>query len=339
MTRSASTDLVKTMDKNELRRKRDSAVTIKLDLEEGDRIVEWISRGSGLHAIALNKILRLQSPNILDPDLEYPDTPWDQSVYLPHGSTDPFVARTILQTNALANAFFGGRAETHEAMMDISWEVLSSLVSLRMTKEKLDETVSNITAVIDADLDAYTKGSSPKPLPIVEYYDIQFRSFVNEVRRVLSTISNLFAVLTSENFSMGRFDKALEWARIERGEEHPLTNMLRNDQIWIKTWIDMRIAIEHPKTDRFIETLNFVLQPDRIVRLPTWRFLHPDYNMGRPQNLLEVFDTCIDNILKFYEDLQVALVDGHLPTTVKIGVEFIDEEDRDPETPMLSTAE
>lgn len=96
----------------------------------------------------------------------------------------------------------------------------------------------------------------------------------------------------------------------------------------------MRIAIEHPDKDKFIETMNFSLEGNRIVRLPTWRFVHPDYDMGRPQNLLVAFENCINNVLKFYEDLQVALVDGHLPKTVKVGLVFIEEADRDPLAPM-----
>ena len=52
--------------------------------------------------------------------------------------------------------------------------------------------------------------------------------------------------------------------------------------------------------------------------------------MARPQNLLDVFAICIDNILKLYEDLQVALVEEHLTDTIKLGGSFpLKEEDRD----------
>jgi len=322
------------MDKNRLRRRRDAAVNLTLDLEKDDRIVELVSRESGLFAITLSRIIRTKSPDQLDPDMKFPNAPWEQSVYLPHGSSDPLVARTVIQTKALADIFYGRKSETHRALMDISWEVLNSLVSLRVMKERLENSVSEIAAIIEDEFDTYTTGNSPKPLPIVEYYDIEFRSFVNEVRRALSTISNLFAALTPKDFGNGHFHEALEWARKERGEQSPLASMLKNDQRWIKPWIDMRIAIEHPKKDKFIETLNFSLEADRRVRLPTWRFVHPDYEMDRPQNLVDVFEICIDNVMKFYEDLQVALVDGHLPNTTKVAIEIIEEEDRNPISPM-----
>jgi hypothetical protein len=322
------------MQKEELKERRRSGVSLHLDIEQGDRVLELMSRESGLFAVTLKKVLRLKSPDQLDPDLEHPDAPWEQSIYLPHGSTDPFVARTIIQTRKLADIFFDRTSEKHRALMDISWEVLSSLVSLRVIKDRLEKRIVEIATIVEGDLTAYTRGISPKPLPMVEYYDIEFRSFVNEVRRVLSTISNLFAILADKDFGQGYFHKALEWARKERGEHSLLAQMLSNDQRWLKLWIDMRIAIEHPARDKFIETMNFSLEGSRTVRLPTWRFVHPDYDMARPQTLLVALENCINNVLKFYEDLQVTLVDGHLPDSIKVELVFIDEADRDPAAPM-----
>ncbi len=218
--------------------------------------------------------------------------------------------------------------------MDVAWEVLNSLISIRMVKERLEKRITEIAEVIDADIDRFTKGRTPEPLPVVEYYDIEFRSFVNEVRRVLSTISNLFGILTPKEFGKGHFHLALDWVCKEHGEQSVLAKMLKNDQRWIKTWIAVRIAIEHPEKGRFVEALNFSLEPNRQIRLPTWRFVHPDYDMARPQNLLDVFGICIDNILKFYEDLQVALIELYPPSQLHCGIEFIDERDRDPIVPM-----
>jgi hypothetical protein len=322
------------MDKQAIRKARSAAVGFDIHMDGGDIVRQMLSRESGLFVVTRNKIIRVRGPDELDPDLEHADVPWEQSVYLPHGARDPLVARTILQTAAMAEMFFAKGSEKHRAMMDISWEVLNSLVSLRVVRERLENRVSEIIALVEADLDSHTNGKSPKPLPIVEYYDIEFRSFVNEMRRVLSKISELFGVLTPAKFESGHFHKALEWARAERGEKSLLALMLAGDQNWIKLWIDVRIAIEHPTKTKFVETLNFSLEKDRKVRLPTWRFVHPDYNMARPQNLLEVFDTAIKNVLTFFENLQLVLLDGHLPSNFKVGYCDIPESERDPEAPM-----
>ncbi len=325
------------MDKQAIKKARSAAVSLKIYLDDTDIVYHLLTRDSGLFFITRNKIVRVRSPDDLDPDLEHADAPWEQSVYLPHGARDPLVARTILQTEAMAEIFFAKGADKHRAMMDISWEVLNSLVSLRVVRERLEKRTSEIIALLEADLDSYTKGKSPRPLPIVEYYDIEFRSFVNEMRRVLSKISELFGILTTAKIESGHFHRALEWARAERGEKSLLALMLAGDQEWIKLWIDVRIAIEHPTAAKFVETLNFSLEKNRNVRLPTWRFIHPEYEMTQPQNLLEVFEIAINNVLGFFENLQIVLLDGHLPNNFKIGYSEVPESDRDPEAPMRYT--
>lgn len=323
----------KDFQKRKRRLARNAAVNLRIDLPEGDGVREFLSREDGLFCVSSSSILRLRSPDDLDPLLEH-DAPWEQSIYLPHGATDPLVARTILQTRHVLEPFFAQNSDEYKDLMDLSWEVTNSLVSLRVIRERLETQIRDIAAEIEQNRAVYTEGKSPKPLPIVKYYDIEFRSFVNEVRRILSTISGLFPILTPKDFSNGHFHKALEWARAERGPNDLLTQMLASDQRWIRTWIAMRVAIEHPEKDKHIETLNFSLEPNRNVRLPTWRFVHPDFDMASPQNLLDVFSTCIDNLLKFYEDLQVVLLDGHLPAQFKITLGIIPEEERDPQCPM-----
>jgi hypothetical protein len=333
------------MDKEKLRKTRDDAVSLELDIDTDDRVLEMVSRASGLFIITQKKILRQRSPDDLDQDLEHEDAPWEQSVILPLGASDPIVARAVIQTIKLTEIFFAKNSEKFTQLSDISWEVMNSLVSLRFIKERLEKQVTDIKEVVSSDMAIYTEGQSPKPLPAVEYYDIEFRAFINEVKRCLDVISELFPVLSDlkfgmkhksydKNFGRGHFHKAQAWAEEIRGKDSLLTQMLDGDQRWIGKWIAMRIAIEHPCKDKYIETLNFSLEANRNVRLPTWSFIHPDFDMARPQNLLEVFDICIENLLKFYEDLQITLLDGHLPPMFKIGIETIPEESRETKMPL-----
>lgn len=312
---------------------RDAAVSIGIDMPDDEGFPEMLSRGSGLFAVTSRRILKIQNPVVIDSDRMPEDAHWNQSIYLPHGKTDPFVARTILQSRDMADVFLAHSSEEYRNFMDVSWEVLNSLVSIRMIRLRMEKQIDEIAEQIDTNRDKYTKGISPKPLPILEYYDIEFRSFVNEVRRVLTSISKLFQILHDHEVPSGHYHKALTWAEETLGQESLLYQMLKNDLKWIKIWVDVRIAIEHPKPDRFVETLNFTLEPNRDIRLPTWRFVHPDYDMARPQNLLDVFGFCIENILKFFEDLQVALLDGKLPAVLNVGIVLIDENERDPVCP------
>jgi hypothetical protein len=318
-----------------IKKKRRAAVTLKADLDEGDKLSVMITRESGLFIISQQKIIRYRSPDDIDPHLQDASAFWEQSLILPHGASDPIVARTIIQTKKILEFFFSPNDQKYIELSDISWEIMNSLVSLRFIKQRLEKKINGIIKTIKADPQIYTDGENPKPLPIVEYYDIEFMSFVNEVRRALSIIADLFLPLTGlSEFSQGHFHKAQKWAKENRGEDSILAQMLSSDQKWIKTWIDIRIAIEHPEKNKFVETMNFTLELDRTVRLPTWRFIHPDYNMKNPQNLLEVMDICMANLLKFYEDLQIALLAGHSSSKLKFGIDPIPENSRDKELPL-----
>lgn len=189
-----------------------------------------VSRASGLFSITQKKILRHRSPDDLDPDLEHEAAPWEQSEILPLGASDPIVARTIIQTIKLTEIFFSKNSEKFIQLSDISWEVMNSLVSLRFIKERLEKQVNNVIEVVSSDISTYTEGQSPKPLPAVEYYDIEFRAFVNEVKRCLDAISELFPILSDLQFGMkhesfdkgfgrGHFHKAQAWAEKTRGND------------------------------------------------------------------------------------------------------------------------
>ena len=319
---------------NQIAQNRKRAVELRLDLDEDDFVQEIFDRDGVLFFVTKKKIIRLRSPEHLDPGNEHEDVPWEQSVYLPHGSTDYAVARTIIQTDRIASIFFPKQSSKYVAMMDVSWEVMNSIVSLRFLRERLEQQVNFITKKIKNNWAPYTVGANPVPLPTVDYLDIEFRSFVNEVRRTLTKIGELFGILTPKTINSGHFHKALEWAREAKGENHELTKMLERDLRWIETWIAIRIAIEHPKVDEFVGTMNFSLEPDRTIRLPTWRFVHPKFDMMRPQNLLDVFHINLHNLLKFFEDLQVVLTDGHQPPNMGVEYTAIEEDLRDPEMPM-----
>ena len=110
--------------KEAIRKARDNAVTLDLDLEGSDELVQIIGRENGLYYVTRKKVLRYVSPDDIDPDLKYENARWQQSLVLPHGAADPIVARTIIQTAKLTEMFFQRGSEKHVAISDISWEVM-----------------------------------------------------------------------------------------------------------------------------------------------------------------------------------------------------------------------
>ncbi len=108
--------------KNKIRKKRDAAFFGTLDIDSDDGTRELLKHDGKLHAITLKKIIRLNTPDDLDPDLKFSDVPTTQDVILELGSRSPIVARTILQMTD-AGPFSASQKE-RERLLDISWDVI-----------------------------------------------------------------------------------------------------------------------------------------------------------------------------------------------------------------------
>ncbi|MGV8855149.1 MAG: hypothetical protein ACOH2L_10900 [Devosia sp.] len=315
--------------------RRKAPISLELDLAANDRTHAMIDRPNGLFIITEQKIMRIRSDDLVDPKATESNAPWEQSVHLPYGSRDPIVARTIIQTKLLTEAFFGANSQSSVQLAYIAWEVMNSLISLRHMREQLNAEIDRCIAEVQADLPRFTEGRAPAPLPLVPYYDIEFRLYVNEIRRLLSKVSEVFAAMTEHEGEKGHFHKALAWVRQNHGPDSALARMLTDDLKWITLWIDIRISIEHPKRSCYLETLNFSLEPNRKIRLPKWRLVHEKYpSLEKPQDFTKSTELVEQNLLKFFEDLQVALLPARRIGEYTMTYALVDEPMRNEAVPM-----
>jgi hypothetical protein len=140
------------IDKDSIKRRRDSAVFANLGIETGDRIVSMISRRDG--------------PNDIDPEMEHDDAPIAQTLIAAKGSRSPIVARTILQAKDFSQ--FIPDEERQRRVQDIAWEVMASLLAIGGLVNGLRTAIDAKQAEILPNYSLYSVGSSPPPVPIVE---------------------------------------------------------------------------------------------------------------------------------------------------------------------------
>lgn len=318
--------------RDEIRRRRDSAFSANLGIEAGDKIVEMISRRDGLHAISLEKIIRLNMPDDLDPDMEHPDAPTTQTLIFSKGSRSPIVARTILQAKDFSQ--FLKSKEKQEKITDVAWEVMSSLLAMDRMVRVLRNSIEAKKAEISDNFSNYVVGSSPPPIPIVEELEIDFRSAVLVANHTLNSISELFQAFFEIEFKRGAFDRISRWSNQSFGTGDILTQMLEKDHRWINLWGEVRNAFEHPRDDYYVKVNNFRLLPSRQIQLPTWQLKHSQLlDVFRPQMLIETLEILQANILGLFENLLVVLADKTVRLPTPIALIDKEEKDRNPECP------
>jgi hypothetical protein len=326
------------MDKEKIKRVRGRAMSFQFDLEDDDNMVEMVSRPNGMFIVTKKKILSLVSPDKLDPDIDHADVPWQQNIVLPLGASNYIVARALIQSRRMMGGIIPQNDQRFLDVTEISWEVMNSLISLSVIKDRLQNQIEQILQQVDRNYAEYTVGTSPKPLSIVEYYEIDFRSFCIEVKRCLYKIFELLIALTEirPNGDAPSFlpKNAIPKCINAYGKNDPLVKLLEQDREWQELWIEIRNCVEHPKKDRQVVTQNFRLEADRSVTVPTWSFIHPKYAMDKPQNLITVFDNCINNLLKFYEEFLLHLIAKNCPDYMGLNVICIESERRDIDCPL-----
>jgi len=317
-------------DKDSIKRRRDGAFQANLGIEAGDKIVSMISRRDGLYAISLEKTIRVNLPNDIDPEMEHDDAPIAQTLVATKGSRSPIVARTILQARDFSQ--FMPDQERQRRVQDIAWEVMTSLLAV-------ERSVSGLRTAIDAKRDeilpnysVYSLGSSPPPVPIVESLEIDFRSVVLLAHHTLNSISELFPAFFDIDFKRGSFDRIAKWAAKTFGEADPLAQMIQADEVWINVWVEIRNAFEHPKDGYYVKVNNFRLLANRQIQLPTWQLKNDRFDLFRPQALIDTIELLEKNILGLFENLLVSLTEKML-TSTSIGLIDREEQDRDPDCP------
>lgn len=319
------------MDKDEIKRRRARSISAELGINADDRVMAMLSRQDGMYIVSLEKILQVSLPEELDPDADHPDAPIAQSAVLNIGSRNPIVARTVLQAQDFTQ--FLAQNEQKQKVNDIAWEVMHSLLALDRIVKWLKTTVQQLKEEISADLQKYTDGPSPFPLPIVDDLETQFRSAIFMGKHALNSISELFPTLFKGDFTRGRYDKIVTWSNATFGQKAPLARMLTADHQWIFLWTEVRNALEHPKAGYYVRINNFRLLASREPQLPTWQLKHPTLDNYRPQNMVDALPLFQENILTFFENLLLELVLRSRSHPIPIQVIDREVEGRDPDCP------
>jgi hypothetical protein len=322
--------------KEEIRRRRDSAFSLNLGIDPDDSTKAAISRRDGLYIITTAKIIRINLPDDIDPELQHEDAPTTQTLLVDQGSRTPIVARTVIQLEDFLQ-LVPYLEDEKKRLRDIAWEVMLSLTAYDRIIKRIRSAIDAKRAEILPDYEKYSSGFSPPPVPGVEGLEIEFRSAVLTANHTLNAMSELFCEVFREKFTKfqrGRYDKIIEWSVEQFGKDDILSAMLADDHRWINLWGEVRNALEHPTDIYFVKVNNFRLLADRTIQLPTWQLQHPSLlDAFRPQQLIETLEIHRGNILTFFENLLVVLFSKVTSPGVAIEVVDIQEKDRNPDCP------
>ena len=158
--------------------------------------------------------------------------------------------------------------------------------------------------------------------------------FLYNAKLALRDTGGLFEPLLGQTFDH-RFHKARNWAEKKLGQEAPLIQLLTADADWIERVLNLRNAVEHPRTAGRLRVRDFHLSNvdgRTVVSPPVWWV-----DDEQPESISEEMEVVEHNLLTFYEELLCLLLEVQLeirPHPLAPVICEIPDEERDPAMPM-----
>lgn len=252
------------------------------------------------------------------------------------GTNSPCVARTVLQTQGLIQAF--PLSDTsRQQVLEVAYNVMRRLIAIEAIRERIVGQVAEGKArILREGLDTQSAGRFAT-LPVVINIEQEVESFLHNAKLALRDIAGLFEPLYGSPAFDHKYQKIRKWAEATLGSEDPFVQVLESDGGWIDRIINMRNAIEHPTDPHApLSVRNFQV----LNKTPPWEVAEPTWFLKgeHPTAIAADLDAIADNLLTLFEDI---LTDGllRLGPAGPFTIVEIPAANREPKCPMrLSVA-
>jgi hypothetical protein len=251
------------------------------------------------------------------------------------GTTNPIVARLSVQASELVKFCQGGE-ELHKSVFELFHNhVQKQLLECDQISQEITKEVLEIDAKLGKGGIKTQAAGRMVEVPHVIRLKPRVEQFLYCAKSALRDLARIFNLFFGKEFDSARYDKIIVWAEKEFGDDSELVRVLRQDhELWIKKLVSMRNAVEHPGGHSgHLHIHNITLVPPGhpnypILETPSWHL-----NDEPKESIVEYFQTTVNNILEFCEDvLVICITISGLPKM--IGFAEIPESERDPSCPI-----
>lgn len=247
------------------------------------------------------------------------------------GTNNFIVARLATQTNELTQ-YFGLTEEQQQRIYEIlGVKVCERLLECYKIHDSLNKEVQSILNDISEGKKYFILKNNSYDIPFIIDLNMRCENFLYQAKSALRDLCQLFDIFQNERFAEARYDKVYDWAKSKFGENDMLTEYIKdNHDSWIRMFVSMRNAIEHPGGySGYLHINNFIInESERTIKTPSWRL-----NEGDDSSVVNDMDVFINNMVIFSEELLTMLL---MKVGANIPIRFyeIPENERDENKPM-----
>ncbi|MGZ8096704.1 MAG: hypothetical protein ACXWUD_10745 [Methylosarcina sp.] len=225
------------------------------------------------------------------------------------GSGNPIVARLSLQFRSILD-FYSFDYITKESIQSVLCnDIQKRLIACdRLAKEVIDEIEKVLNELIENGLKTQS-GRRVIESPYIINLEERIESYLYNAKSCLRDSLKIYNIVFNTNFTEARYDKAIEWAEREFGNDDAIAKFLKaNHELWIRKLVKMRNAIEHPGCHSgllHIKNFDFVTTDGgTVIQEPIW-YLNDD----SPTTIRSNIHVFVKNILELTEAIVLSVLD------------------------------
>lgn len=251
------------------------------------------------------------------------------------GTANPIVARLSVQTSELIK-FCPRGDDFHKSVLSLFHDsVQKNLLECDQIARDISKELLEIDARLgERGLRTQAQGRVIE-VPHITRLIPRVEHFLYCAKSALRDLASIFDLFFGKKFDAARYDKIIEWANAEFGEDSELARILKQDHdLWIKKLVSMRNAVEHPGGySGHLHIHNISLVPPEHPKYPTLEAPRWNLNDEAEEPLVESLLVAVSNILELSEDLLIICITmSGLPDMV--GFAEIPEDKRDSSCPI-----
>jgi hypothetical protein len=241
------------------------------ELKEGTGpITAMCPCGEFLEIYKVDKTFRVKTPEGVDPEEINPNAPFTASPIDDIGSSNPIVARVLLQSHEiLKSASFEGPVNKEAVTIHLH-SCKESLIASEKTAKRVASHIDRIIEEVNKNgISSDSGGRTLNPFPQVPDLEADCGNFLIHANRAIKLIAELPQFFLTVDRVDSNFEHLGKRLTATIGDNLPLTQFVVSTAASVRHLIDLRNYHEHPKIKKTIIT-NFTLMPDLRVRVPMW---------------------------------------------------------------------
>jgi hypothetical protein len=312
------------------KRPRDAAGGMTLKEGTGG-IIAMCPCGDFLEIYKADKTFRVLSPKGVDPDETNPNAPWVSSPVDDVGSSNPIVARIMLQSNQIIKGVRFSREVDEKRLIMQLHSCKEALIACEKMAVKVCSKIKMLMDEVESQgVETDNSGRGFNPFPHTPELDHDCGSFLVYVNRVIKLACELPMFFADLDRADSNFDHLASRLADAFGEDAPVSKFVSENAGYIRHLIELRNYHEHPTETKRTTIDNFRLMPDgKSIRVPMW---HVSGN--EPKAIKEEMESIIPHLLEMVESMLVLLVMETFGGSIPYIVVAIPEDKIDPNCPI-----